>query len=107
MRMRDNWLMARYRLERTTGGYEPPPEWGEWDRWWVLDEAEGVPVGFVWEHHDLVAHNTWGPRTYVASHNPIDENGEGNPIWRAEGFESPQAALAALVSRIEASQEGP
>ena len=67
----------------------------------VVDEMEGVPVGFVSEHHDLVAHNTWGPASYIASHNPLDADGVGNPVWRAAGFDRPQAALAALVAQIE------
>ncbi len=78
-----------------------PAEWGEWARWMVVDELEGVPVGFVWEHHELVAHNTWGPVSYVASHNPLDADGVGNPVWRGEGFDTPQAALRALIAQIE------
>lgn len=68
--------MRQYRLERALGGYERPPQWGEWASWWVLD-GDDAPIGFVWEHRNLVSHSTWGPATYVTSHNPIDDTRVG------------------------------
>lgn len=93
-------LVGDYRLERALVGLRHPVQWGEWASWWVRD-ADGAPVGFIREVRKLVKHNTWGPPTYAASHNPIDEKGAGNPVWQADGFVTPQAALAALVAQIE------
>jgi hypothetical protein len=95
----DEW-MTGYRLHRALGGNEHPAEWGEWATWWVIGPDE-TPVGFVSEHRDLIKHNTWGSPTYVASYNPIDESGTGTPVWREDGFASPQEALAALIAHIE------
>ena len=93
-------FVGEYRLERALVGLRHPAQWGEWASWWVLG-ADDAPVGFVREHRELVKHNTWGPPTYTASHNPIDEDGQGNAVWQVGGFETPQAALAALVAQIE------
>lgn len=93
-------VVAAYRLERALVDVQHPVEWGEWASWWVVD-ADELPVGFVREHRELVEHNTWGPPTYTASHNPMDHNGEGNPVWQAGGFDTPQLALAALVAQIK------
>jgi hypothetical protein len=69
--------------------------WDEWANWVVLDPV-GLPVGTIAESHELVAHNTWGPATYTASHNPAGH--DGRPLWHQTGYPSPEEAYAALLA---------
>jgi hypothetical protein len=80
------------------GGAAVPAGWDEWAHWLVLD-SNGLPVGSITEHHELIAHNTWGPATYTATHNPADH--DGPPLWRHGGNATPDEAFAALLAAIE------
>ena len=75
--------------------------WHEWASWVVLG-PDGLPLGDIAETHELVAHNTWGPATYTASHNPAGHR--GRPLWRQTGYPSAEEAYAALLAVLREEQ---
>jgi hypothetical protein len=88
---------------------EPAAEMDGSDEWasWVVLDPDGLPVGNISESHKLVAHNTWGPATYTASHNPARH--DGRPLWQQTGYPTPEEAYAALLAVLrpeEGDQQG-
>jgi hypothetical protein len=92
------------------GGYlmwllEPAAVIEGWDEWanWIVLGPDGLPVGDIAESHQLVAHNTWSPATYTASHNPAGH--DGRPPWRQTGYHGGMVnSRASYSSRSTASR---
>ena len=76
---------GRFRLVRDLGPRR------DWARWKVL-EGEQL-VGFVAEDREWLG-DTFGPASYMAVHNPT--GAAFGALWKAEGLDTPRAALEAL-----------